>query len=124
MAIPWHEPTWNQFQDKDAMTQAILANAPEDGIYLLHDEPGAQTNGQQPSGPIVFAVIQRQGDMSMAQPMIISLLIARYRHRLVPGRVGDCQIRSTQGLHLIDKLMREHSQKVLAHQVHLKDNLK
>ena len=74
MAIPWHEATLKEFQDKDAVTQAVLSNAPENGMYVLHDEPGAEatTNG---GGPMVFASVQRQGMTSMTGPLITGLVI-------------------------------------------------
>lgn len=89
MVLPWRHGTLLAFSNEDAITQAVLANAPRSGVYLLPNTPqGAQ--GMTPEqakaaqqaeqekmmkGPMVFASV-RLGPMgSMAGFMITGLLI-------------------------------------------------
>lgn len=74
--IPWHASTFNQFQSDVAVSQAIQANAPASGMYLLpvisnaNGEPAAMQNQ-----PMVFASIQLEGmPTSMTMQMMIALL--------------------------------------------------
>lgn len=91
MALPWHKNAVYHFDNEEAVSTAVLANAPQDGIYFLPDyipehdeEPEEQmkslTNeGQKDvmTGPIVFASIRRHGmPLSMTGRLFVSLIVA------------------------------------------------
>jgi hypothetical protein len=88
MALPFSESNLQKFGNEDAMTQAIVDNAPRSGVYFLpnsHSEAGATAETKAAAeaaawermqrGPIVFASIQREGFTSMTTAMLSSLLI-------------------------------------------------
>src|SRR5712692_3296990 len=81
MALPWREGTILPFTNEAALTQAIAANAPRSGIYLLpspHPQDkaaDAAAKEQMMKGPMVFASV-RLGPMgSMAGFMAIQFAI-------------------------------------------------
>ena len=83
IVLPWHITTINRFANPDAVSQVILDNAPQDGIYVLANMPApdAANSMQQPqqpmmSGPFMFASIQRSGmDMLSSKPYVVSFFI-------------------------------------------------
>ena len=75
MALPWQRGIFKGFQDEDAMAQVLDIQAPGSGLYGLPAEPnypaGATTAQREAidqtvwnkiqRGPLVFAVVSRQG---------------------------------------------------------------
>jgi hypothetical protein len=84
MIIPWPGDPFLKFNDEAVVMQAITANAPRSGNYLLPNEPKrtpgmtddqfkAATQAAMESGargPMIFAAV-RLGPMSMTRPLII-----------------------------------------------------
>jgi hypothetical protein len=87
MIIPWPGEPFRTFTNEQAVLDAIKANAPQSGNYLLPNEPkrtpgmtGAQYKAAEKAamdqgarGPMVFAVV-RLGPMDMAKPLVVQLL--------------------------------------------------
>jgi hypothetical protein len=81
--LPWHTASLLKFTNESAIEQAIIANAPESGIYALPNPnqaegsstPGDSMLARMERGPNVFASVQLKGDSSMEKPMVIGLLI-------------------------------------------------
>jgi hypothetical protein len=82
MLIPWPGTPLRTFKNEDAVTQAIVANAPQSGNYLLPnaDQKGVSREQQQKAmekmaqGPIVFASVRLEPFNSMAKPLVIQFL--------------------------------------------------
>jgi hypothetical protein len=82
MLIPWPGQPLRTFTNEDAVTQAIVANAPKSGNYLLPngDQKGMTAEQQQKAiekmekGPIVFAAVRLEPFDSMAKPLVINFL--------------------------------------------------
>ena len=86
MIIPWPGEPFRSFTNEQAVVDAIKANAPQSGNYLLPNEPkrtAGMTDAQYKAveqaameqsarGPMVFAVV-RLGPMGMAKPLVIQL---------------------------------------------------
>lgn len=75
--LPWHTMSMHNFKSDVAMEQAIQANAPESGIYVLPSmqQVEGMQNKTQAQGPMVFASIHLGGmPSSMAMPIGISLI--------------------------------------------------
>jgi hypothetical protein len=90
MVLPWHMMTMEKFKDEGTVAQAIAANAPVRGIYLLpnphkHD-PGlsdekrkteeAASMKRMVEGPTMFASVSPQGagSMNMSPMLLVQLL--------------------------------------------------
>ena len=86
--LPWHQPTIRKFTSEDVVQAAILANAPESGIYVLpnpchfDDLPQElQADAQRAAmkkaeeGPMLFASLKREGPGSMGVQMLQALLV-------------------------------------------------
>ena len=81
MVIPWPGQPLRKFTNEDAVTQAIVANAPVSGNYLLPNAERSMTPEQQQKemekmarGPIVFASVRLEPFNSMAKPLVIQFL--------------------------------------------------
>ena len=81
MLIPWPGTPLRSFKNEDAVTQAIVANAPQSGNYLLPNGDKSMTAEQEKQmmdkmakGPIVFAAVRLEPFNSMAKPLIIQFL--------------------------------------------------
>jgi len=87
MIIPWPGEPMRSFTNEQAVVDAIKANAPQSGNYLLPNEvkrtPGMtdeqynaamKTAGDRMStGPMVFAAVRLDG-VSMTKPMIVGFI--------------------------------------------------
>lgn len=77
--IPWPGTPLRAFTNDEAVTQAIVANAPVSGNYLLPNK-GLTPEQQQKAidkmakGPIVFAAVRLEPFASMAKPLISQFL--------------------------------------------------
>jgi len=82
MFIPWPGQPLRAFKNEDAVTQAIVANAPKSGNYLMPnaDQKGLTAEQQQKAmekmakGPIVFAAVRLEPFNSMAKPLVSQFL--------------------------------------------------
>jgi hypothetical protein len=81
MVIPWPGTPLRSFKNEDAVTQAIVANAPQSGNYLLPNGDKSMTAEQEKQmmdkmakGPIVFASVRLEPFNSMAKPLVIQFL--------------------------------------------------
>jgi hypothetical protein len=82
MIIPWPGTPLRAFKNEDAMTQAIVANTPQSGTYLLPnpDQKGMSSEQQQKAmermakGPIVFASVRLEPFTSMGKPLALQFL--------------------------------------------------
>jgi hypothetical protein len=88
MLIPWPGDPLRSFTNEDAVAQAITANAPRSGVYLLPNEPKrtpgmteqqftAATNAmgeKMTRGPVVFAAVRLEPFTSMGKPLVIQFL--------------------------------------------------
>ena len=79
--IPWPGPPLRKFTNEDAVTQAIVANAPVSGNYLLPNAERSMTPDEQQKaiekmkrGPIVFTSVRLEPFDSMAKPLVIQFL--------------------------------------------------
>ena len=89
VVLHWHEPTLRKFTNEEAVSAAILANAPESGIYILpnafHGTDGmtpeqkaaAQEAAMQKKeeGPFFFANVLREGTPGMGPQMLQALIV-------------------------------------------------
>lgn len=86
MIIPWPGEPFRSFTNEQAVVDAIKANAPQSGNYMVPNEP-KRTSGmtdaqykaaeqaamdQSARGPMLFAVV-RLGPMGMVKPLVIQL---------------------------------------------------
>jgi len=88
MLIPWPGEPLRSFTTEEAVAQAITANAPRSGNYLLPNMPkrtpgmtdqqyAAATKAMEEKmarGPIVFAAVRLEPFGSMAKPLVINFL--------------------------------------------------
>jgi hypothetical protein len=88
MVLPWHAAVVNTFTDETAMAQALTANAPLSGMYILPNphkhEPGmteaqrqaAEDDGMKRmmSGPFLFASVALHGARDMGRAMFLNVL--------------------------------------------------
>lgn len=82
MVIPWPGDPLRAFTNEDAVEQAIVANAPQSGNYLLPNphRKGITSEQQQKSGermfrgPMMFASVRLEPFGSMAKPLVIQFL--------------------------------------------------
>lgn len=89
MILPWHHMTMDKFNDEKRVAQVIQDNTPMSGVYVLpcfkHDSMMNQTEAREnmmmgkemmKKGPIVFAVVQKDGmRMGGAAAFILTLII-------------------------------------------------
>ena len=90
MLLPWHHATFRAFADEGAVQRTILVAAPESGVYGLPAPPtytkamdkaaraAADRAAQQQmiAGPIVTAIVQRDGFGSVPMAMLRAFVIA------------------------------------------------
>ena len=82
MAIPWPGEPMRSFTNEDALEQAIVANAPTSGNYILpNPEKKGLTNEQKQKamdkmagGPMMFASVRREAMGSMGEYLVIQFL--------------------------------------------------
>lgn len=77
MYLPWHMRTLNNFKDETAVSQAISANAPQSGIYVLPSMTTAE-KGPQAGMPMVFASVDAKGMPASMTPQIIKGFIIQF----------------------------------------------
>ena len=80
MVIPWHCSVLNGFKDNAQVSAAILENTGGSGIYLLPnmcDKEHMDTLAESmKEGPVVFAVVKREGfNIASAAPYILAFII-------------------------------------------------
>jgi hypothetical protein len=78
MVLPWHTASLRNFTNEDAVVQALQANVPESGVYVI---PGVQNTGateaekkanqdrmmkRMETGPFLYASFQTEGMNSTA----------------------------------------------------------
>jgi len=101
MFIPWPGQPLRTFTNEDAVTQAIVFNAPKSGNYLLPngDQKGLTAEQQQKAmdkmarGPIVFAAVRLEPFNSMAKPLVMQFLT-----QLLVALLGTILLTQTSGL--------------------------
>lgn len=107
MIIPWPGEPLRTFSNEDAVVQAIKANAPRSGTYLLPNEvkrtPGmsneqyekaAQDAADRMSkGPLVFASVRLEPFGSMVRPLIIGFFT-----QLIAALLASFLLSQTTGL--------------------------
>ena len=88
MVIPWPGEPLRSFTNEDAVVQAVTANAPRSGNYLLPNEPkrtAGMTDEQYKTarqmamdrmthGPMIFAVVRLEPMGSTTRPLILQFL--------------------------------------------------
>ncbi len=88
MVIPWPGDPLRTFTNEDAVAQAITANAPRSGNYLLPNEPkrtpgmtdeqykaaGQAAMDKMSHGPMIFAAVRLEPMGSTTKPLIIQFL--------------------------------------------------
>ena len=72
MALPFHDKTISRFTDPAAVVNALSANAPQSGIYVLANDPKGQS---APTDPFLFVSYERNGGGSTGQMMVLGLLL-------------------------------------------------
>ena len=88
MLLPWHTATLEKFTNESAMAQALSAQAPRSGMYILPNphrydptltaeqrktaEDQAMTRMMQ--GPFLFAAVSLHGARDMGLAMVLNLL--------------------------------------------------
>jgi hypothetical protein len=77
MYLPWHMRTVNNFKDETAISQAITANAPNSGIYVLPSMATAQ-KGTAAGMPMVFASVELKGMASSMTPQMIKAFVMQF----------------------------------------------
>ncbi len=64
IVLPWHDITLNTFTDEAAVADAVISNAPRDGVYVLPDpgEAAAEKDAAAiTAAPFLFVNVSRQG---------------------------------------------------------------
>src|SRR5207245_2758043 len=95
MLLPWHLATLEKFKDEANVAQALTANAPKSGVYLLpnvHKREAEMTEAKQKKaetkrkkaeeegmkrmiqGPFMFAAVSRQGTSGAGAALPIQLV--------------------------------------------------
>jgi hypothetical protein len=75
MALPWHTATLHHFIDGRAVSNGLIANALQSGIYVTPMDTDATSQGDTKQA-FIFASVHLQGmPSSMVPALIISLLI-------------------------------------------------
>lgn len=73
MYLPWHAATLNKFKDEKAVSEIVIANASQSGIYLL---PGVQMAGSQEKSPemVMFSSVHQAGMQTKMMQSAVSLV--------------------------------------------------
>ena len=111
MFIPWPGQPLRAFKNEDAVTQAIVANAPQSGNYLLPnaDQKGLTAEQQQKAmekmakGPIVFAAVRLEPFNSMAKPLALQFLT-----QFIVALLGTSLLLHTGGLSYRGRVVFPH----------------
>jgi len=107
MVIPWPGEPLRSFTNEDAVVQAVTANAPRSGNYLLPNEPkrtAGMTDEQYKTarqmamdrmthGPMIFAVVRLEPMGSTTRPLILQFLT-----QLVLALIASFLLLQTRGL--------------------------
>lgn len=87
MVLPWHLTTLEKFKDEGTVAQAISANAPVHGVYLLpnpHKHDPRLTEDKKKAeeieslklmvqGPFMFAAVTPEGGHGMSAALIVQM---------------------------------------------------
>ena len=72
VVFPFHEWTFKTFTNTEAVAQAITANAPESGVYII---PTCENHADVSQGPLVLSAVRLQGiNPNMVKEIIIHLI--------------------------------------------------
>lgn len=71
VALPWHMSTIHAFQDEKVVSETLVTNAPQSGIFFL---PSQMTQNADAPVPVIFISIFKEGNMSMMVSYLISFL--------------------------------------------------
>ena len=107
MVIPWPGDPLRTFTNEEAVAQAVTANAPRSGNYLLPNEPkrtAGMTEEQYKAarqaamdrmtrGPMIFTVVRLEPMGSTIRPLIIQFLT-----QLVLALIATFMLLQTRGL--------------------------
>jgi hypothetical protein len=106
MVIPWPGEPLRSFTNEDAVVQAVTANAPRSGNYLLPNEPKRtgmtderykaarqMAMDRMTRGPMIFAVVRLEPMGSTTRPLIIQFLT-----QLVLALMATFMLLQTRGL--------------------------
>ncbi len=88
MVLPWHTVVLNKFTDEATVAQALTANAPMSGMYILPNphkhEPGMTETQRQAAeddgmkrmmnGPFTFASVALYGARDMGRALFLTVL--------------------------------------------------
>src|SRR5947207_6568903 len=88
MLIPWPGEPLRTFTNEDAVAQAIKANTPRSGNYLLPNEPKRtpgmtdeqyqkmeqEATDRMSRGPVIFAAVRLEPFGSMVKPLVIGFI--------------------------------------------------
>ena len=69
MALPWHMATLHSFRDDKAVMDAIKANAPQSGIYVMPIGDTPENQQRMMDGPQVFSSV-RLGPLGSMGPLM------------------------------------------------------
>lgn len=75
MVLPWHDKTLNSFSDPAPVVNAVTANAPRSGIYVLRNDSHGQA---APTDPFIFLSIRRAGWGAMGRALALGLLVQMF----------------------------------------------
>ena len=98
--IPWPGPPLRAFTNGDAVAQAIVANAPVSGTYLVPNIERSMTTEQQQKeidkmtkDPIIFASVRLEPFTSMGKPLVVQFLT-----QLIVALIATFLLLQTTGL--------------------------
>ena len=75
MVLPWHHTTLNAFKDEQAVSDIIVANVAQSGMYVLPVSQMQGTQDKQESMPLIFASIHTEGmPVSMMGNIVIGFI--------------------------------------------------
>lgn len=77
MVLPWHMMTLHSFNDEKTVSELVVSNTPESGIYVLPMRQAQSTEQAEQTAPqaFIFAAVNTQGmPASMTMPMLIGLI--------------------------------------------------
>ena len=72
MALPLHDKTIKTFGDPTSIVQALEAQAPLSGVYILANDPKGQS---APTDPFVFLSYNKRGWGPMGPAMLLGLIV-------------------------------------------------
>src|SRR6185369_7894153 len=72
MALPFHRWTIREFKDAAPIVQAVEANAPGSGVYIVANDPKGQ---KAPTDPFLFVSYRKEGWGSMGVSMALDFML-------------------------------------------------